>query len=110
MEVRLTVDDAPCTLPPALELSAFRVVQEALTNVLKHARATVASVGISFRHGAVDIEVLDDGVATGTPGGGHGLVGMRERVALYGGELEFGPAPEGGFRLHALLPVQGEAR
>jgi signal transduction histidine kinase len=110
MDVRLTVDGTPRALPPALDLSAFRVVQEALTNTLKHARATVTSVGISFSPGAVDIEVLDDGVATGSPPGGHGLVGMRERVALYGGELDFGPAPDGGFRLHAQLPVQGDTR
>lgn len=110
IDVRLTVEGTPRALPPAVDLSAFRVVQEALTNTLKHARATVASVGVRYDVDAVNIEVTDDGVAdaghaTGGPGSGHGLVGMRERVAVYGGELEFGRGPSGGFRVHALLPV-----
>ncbi len=112
--MRLTVDGTPRTLPAAVDLSAFRVVQEALTNTLKHARASAASVGVRYGTDAVDIEVIDDGVpgagGNGGPGaGGHGLAGMRERVALYGGELDFGHAPAGGFRVHALLPVDGES-
>jgi signal transduction histidine kinase len=120
LDVRLTVDGTPLTLPAAVDLSAFRVVQEALTNTLKHAHASVASVGVRYGTGAVDIVVIDDG-ALGTdgddagdagekamsPGAGHGLVGMRERVALYGGELDFGHDPAGGFQVHALLPVDG---
>ncbi|CAN5590813.1 histidine kinase [soil metagenome] len=114
VDVRLTVDGTPRTLPAAVDLSAFRVVQEALTNTLKHARASAASVGVRYGTDAVDIEVIDDGVpgagGNGGPGaGGHGLAGMRERVALYGGELDFGHAPAGGFRVHALLPVDGES-
>jgi signal transduction histidine kinase len=115
--VRLTVDGTPRTLPPAVDLSAFRVVQEALTNTLKHARASAASVGVRYGTDAVDIEVIDDGVfgtwgnsdGGETLGGGHGLAGMRERVALYGGELDFGHAPAGGFRVYAVLPVDGES-
>jgi signal transduction histidine kinase len=96
-------------VPPAVDLSAFRVVQEALTNTLKHARASAASVGVSYGRDAIDIEVLDDGEGAAGSGGGHGLVGMRERVALYGGELEFGHTPAGGLRVHALLPVEAKA-
>jgi signal transduction histidine kinase len=122
LDVRLTVDGTPRKLPAAVDLSAFRVVQEALTNTLKHAHASVASVGVCYGTDAIDIVVIDDG-ALGTdgdgagdagegdmpPGAGHGLVGMRERVALYGGALDFGHAPAGGFRVHALLPVGGES-
>jgi signal transduction histidine kinase len=112
VEVRFTVDGTPRPLPPAVDLSAFRVVQEALTNTLKHARATAASVGVRYGAEAVDIEVTDDGVSDAGIGGrgevgGHGLVGMRERVSLYGGELDYGRLPGGGFRVHALLPVEG---
>jgi signal transduction histidine kinase len=112
LDVRFTVDGTPRPLPPAVDLSAFRVVQEALTNTLKHARATVASVGVRYGTDTIDIEVTDDGVPdTGAhddrTSGGHGLVGMRERVALYGGELDYGRAPAGGFRVHALLPADG---
>lgn len=117
LDVRLTVDGTPRTLPAAVDLSAFRVVQEALTNTLKHARASAASVGVRYGADAVDIEVIDNGVfgagrngEAGVPGGGgHGLAGMRERVALYGGELDFDHAPAGGFRVHALLPVDGDS-
>lgn len=114
LAVRVTVDGTPRTLPAAVDLSAFRVVQEALTNTLKHARASAASVGVRYGTDTVDIEVIDDGTARATgdgdlSGGGHGLAGMRERVALYGGELHFGPVPTGGFRVHALLPVDGQS-
>jgi signal transduction histidine kinase len=115
IDVRFTVDGTPRALPAGVDLSAFRVVQEALTNTLKHARASVASVGVRYGPDVVDIEVVDDGrleedahrEATESAGG-HGLIGMRERVALFGGELDFGQAPAGGFRVHALLPVEGE--
>jgi signal transduction histidine kinase len=115
IDVRLTVDGTPRPLPAGVDLSAFRVVQEALTNTLKHARATAASVGVRYGADAVDIEVVDDGVLeedahlqVTEAASGHGLIGMRERVALFGGELDFGRAPAGGFRVHALLPVDGE--
>jgi signal transduction histidine kinase len=109
LDVRFTVDGTPLTLPPGLDLSAFRVVQEALTNTLKHARASVASVGVRYGSDAVDIEVVDDGHATGASVGGHGLVGMRERVALYGGDLEYGTLDAGGFRVYAQLPLDGSS-
>lgn len=109
IDVRLEIDGAPRSLPPALDLSAFRLVQEALTNTLKHARASAAVVGVRYSPNAVDIEVVDDGVAGNGLGKGHGLIGMRERIALYGGQLEYGRQPAGGFRVHALLPVEGES-
>jgi signal transduction histidine kinase len=106
--VDLTVDGTPRSLPPAADLSAFRVVQEALTNTLKHATASRASVGVRYLPDAVDIEVVDNGVGVNGEGGGHGLIGMRERITLYGGKLEYGRHGGGGFRVHALLPVDGE--
>jgi signal transduction histidine kinase len=109
----LRVEGTGDHVPAGLELSAYRIVQEALTNVLKHAGATT-QVDVTVRHlpGSVAIEVRDDGrgVAAssaddGTPeGSGHGHVGMRERVELWGGELSLGAAPGGGFRVKALLP------
>ncbi len=105
------IEGEPRDLPPGIDLSAFRVLQEALTNVLKHARATTASVGVHYGQQEVAIEVVDDGIGTvgsgsAGAGGGHGLAGMRERVALFGGELDAGPGPGGGFRVRALLPVE----
>jgi signal transduction histidine kinase len=88
----------------------YRIVQEGLTNTLKHAGAAHASVRLSYRARAVELEVLDDG--TGPParnGGGFGLVGMRERAALYGGILESGARPGGGYVLRARLPYEGAA-
>ncbi|MDF5753067.1 response regulator [Spongiactinospora sp. TRM90649] len=96
----------PRPLPPGLDLSAYRVVQEALTNALKHARAGRIDVTVTHAPGALILEVIDDGLG-GTAGtGGHGLIGMRERVALYGGELSAGPSPGGrGYRVHARFPL-----
>ena len=104
------------SLPAGLDLAAYRVVQEALTNVLKHG-GPVAHVHIACSEEAVDLEVLDEGPARRprrgdvpesdvgvAPGAGQGLVGMRERVELYGGSFEAGPRPGGGFRVHATLP------
>ncbi len=106
LDVRGFADD----LTPGLELSAYRIVQEALTNTLKHAGSARASVQVRCDYRAVEVEVLDDGrgpngSAPGDPSGGRGrgLVGMRERVSLHGGRLEAGPRPEGGFRVHATL-------
>jgi signal transduction histidine kinase len=108
VDVRLDVEGVPRTLPSAVDLSAFRLVQEALTNTLKHARASTAVVEVRYTPDALHIEVVDDGVARNGTGKGHGLIGMQERIALYGGQLEYGSRPTGGFRVHALLPVQGE--
>lgn len=91
-------------VPPGVQLCAFRIVQEALTNSLRHAHASSARVRVRIVDGAVDIEVGDDGRG-GAPGlAGHGILGMRERAELLGGSLEAGPAPDGGWRVVALLP------
>jgi signal transduction histidine kinase len=92
-------------LPAGVDLSAFRIVQEALTNTLKHAQASRASVIIRRSHGGLDVEIADDGVGPTANGDGQGLIGMRERVALFDGELETGPAPGGGFAVHARFPL-----
>src|SRR5512141_1339472 len=87
-------------LPTGLDLTAYRLVQEGLTNALKHSRASHAEVLVHYRHGQIELVVSDDGLGcSDADGGGRGLVGMRERVSVYGGELEAGPRPEGGFRL-----------
>jgi signal transduction histidine kinase len=104
--VDLTVEGTPQQLSPALELSAFRIVQEALTNVLKHARASRASVRVRYARDALELEVADDGVGAATTDGGRGLVGMRERVALFGGEIAAGARPGGGFAVRARMPLE----
>jgi signal transduction histidine kinase len=97
-------------LLPAAEMSAYRIVQEALTNVVRHAGPTHARVRIGYRPAGLSIEVTDDGPRGQAPrpvtraGGGHGLIGMRERAALFGGKVEAGPYA-GGFRVRATLPV-----
>ena len=104
--VDLTVEGTPRELPPALELSAFRIVQECLTNTLKHARATHASVRVRYGGDELEVEVADDGVGALSTHGGRGLVGMRERVALFGGELAAGARPGGGFAVRARMPLE----
>jgi signal transduction histidine kinase len=95
-------------LPPGIDLTAYRLVQEGLTNALKHANATSAEVLVRYDGGHVELVVRDNGRGGGSGGGsGQGLVGMRERVAVCGGELEAGPRPRGGFELRARLPVTG---
>ena len=106
LPVELRVEGSPVPLPPGIDLSAYRIVQEALTNALKHAGRAHATVVVRYERGAVEVEVTDDGDGTGTDTGtGHGLVGMRERVALWGGELEAGRRAGGGFEIRARLPV-----
>jgi signal transduction histidine kinase len=106
LPVRLTVEGQPVQLAAGLDLTAYRFVQEGLTNALKHAGAEHAEVLVRYDDGHVALTVLDDGTGEGGgESGGHGLVGMRERVSVYGGELEAGPRPEGGYRLHARLPL-----
>lgn len=107
LPVHLEATGEPLALPPALDLSAYRIVQEALTNALKHARARRADVTVHYAADAVQLEVRDDGVgATSTDGLGRGLHGMRERVKIYGGELTAGPVAGGGYVLTARLPVE----
>jgi signal transduction histidine kinase len=106
LPVELHQQGQPRQLPAGVELSAYRIIQEALTNTLKHAGPAHAAVTVRYDHGAVEVEVVDDGRGPppGQPAtGGRGLVGMRERVSLYGGQLDAGVRPEGGFRVHALL-------
>jgi signal transduction histidine kinase len=105
LPVEVHVDGDLGDLPAGLDLSAYRIVQEALTNTLKHANASAAEVRITRTPNAVDLEVLDDGATTPSPNGGHGLIGMRERAGLVGGRVEAGPRPGGGFRVHATLPL-----
>jgi signal transduction histidine kinase len=106
--VELAVDGERRDLPVGIELSAYRVVQEGLTNALKHAGRGQVDVRIRYGPGSLELEIADDGAGTPSdvPGGGQGLVGIRERVALYGGELEAGPVEDGGFRLRVLLPTR----
>jgi signal transduction histidine kinase len=97
-------------LPGGLDLTAYRIIQEALTNVLKHANAGSVRVGVAFHRNQLELEVTDDGTpaAPGTlaaAGAGHGLIGMRERVAVFGGTITAGPQPDGGWRVHSRLPV-----
>jgi signal transduction histidine kinase len=106
LQVELQIEGDAAQLPPGIDLTAYRLVQEGLTNALKHARATRADVLVRYGDDEVEILVSDDGRGAGSgDGGGHGLVGMRERVTVYGGELEAGPRPGGGFALHATLPL-----
>jgi signal transduction histidine kinase len=106
LSVELRVEGDPQPLPAGVDLTAYRLVQEGLTNALKHARAERAQVVVCYGDGDLEVMVSDDGRGAGSrDGGGHGLIGMRERVAVYGGELEAGPRAEGGYRLRAKLPV-----
>jgi signal transduction histidine kinase len=112
--VRLRVEGTPSPLPAGLNLSAYRIVQEALTNVVKHAGPARAQVTIGYHDQDVTVEVIDDGRGVTAPAGdgrarvGHGLIGMRERVQVFGGDLEVGPRPGGGFRVAARLPLAAD--
>jgi signal transduction histidine kinase len=106
LPVELHVDGEPFPLPRGIDLSAYRIVQEGLTNALRHARATKADVIVRYRPGELQLEVRDDGVGSSTTDGlGHGLVGIRERVKIYGGEMTAGTANGGGFVLNTRLPL-----
>ncbi|GAA3412644.1 sensor histidine kinase [Streptosporangium vulgare] len=124
LDVRLRIAGEPRPLPPGLGLSAYRVIQEALTNVLKHAHATGADVVITYGRTGLDVEITDDGTGGGPDGpgsdghgfdghgsdghgsDGHGLIGMRERAAMHGGELSAGSVPGGGYGVVARFPLE----
>jgi signal transduction histidine kinase len=115
LHVELSVRGTPRQLPAGMDLAAFRIVQEALTNMVRHADTDRGRVEVTYSADAVAIEVTDDGAGgaqAGSPehaGQGHGLIGMRERVALYGGEFSAGPLPGRGYRVSARLPIGAAA-
>ncbi len=110
LDASLVQKGTPRELPAAVDLSAYRIVQEALTNVIRHARAEHAGITLAYGADALEVTVVDDGVGAGAPtdnpGGGHGLIGMQERVALFGGTLQTGQLNGGGYRVHAVLPIR----
>ncbi|HJY94429.1 MAG TPA: sensor histidine kinase, partial [Streptosporangiaceae bacterium] len=112
LRVWITVEGQRESVPPGIDLSAYRIVQEALTNVIKHAGASAATVTIRYRADSVTVEIANQGPAA--PGvrvppprtcSGHGIIGMRERVAVFGGEFAAEPGPDGGFRVRARFPI-----
>ena len=113
LDVNVRIEGRAVELPAGLQLAAYRLIQEALTNVRKHAPSGSAQVLLGYEPDRLHIEVVNDGepggrlrdAAGGTAGSGHGLIGMRERVQLYGGRMQAGPTTSGGFRVDAILPV-----
>jgi len=108
LPVNLVVGGDHAAVPAAVDVSVYRIVQEALTNILKHAGRARADVTIGCADDAVTIEITDDGTpkpGDRIPAGGRGLAGMRERAAIFGGELHAGPRPGRGFAVRARLPV-----
>jgi signal transduction histidine kinase len=110
LAVELVTEGTPAPLPADVDRSAYRIVQEALTNTLKHAGPVRTRVTVRYAGEELELEISDDGapgrVRNGAPAtGGHGLVGMRERVGLYGGDLHADHRPEGGFVVRATLPI-----
>jgi signal transduction histidine kinase len=109
LPVELSIQGEPVELSPGVDLSAYRIVQEALTNVLRHAGPAMARVVVRYADHDLELEIADTGVGAGPDDGGrHGLVGMRERVSLYGGKVEAGPRDGGGFAIRARLPLDSE--
>ena len=106
VQVEIEVQGQPRELPAGVDLAAYRIVQESLTNVIKHARTGHSRVLVVYEPEALRVEVTDRGRGTAPGGSGHGLVGMRERVALYGGEVSTGPLPGSGYRVAARLPAE----
>lgn len=111
LQVELEVEGDPVPLSPGVDLTAYRIVQECLTNALKHAEDATVAVRLRYQGSALEICVADTGKGLVRDGSGHGLVGMRERVSLYGGQLDAGPGPGGGFTVTAVLRLgEGGAR
>jgi signal transduction histidine kinase len=110
----LVVEGEPRPLPAGLDLSAYRIVQEALTNAMRHAGPAQATVTIRYARDRIDVQVVDDGhghsEVPGAAARGHGLLGMRERVAMFGGQFQAGPRPAGGFQVVAVLPTTARPR
>jgi len=112
VRVQLEIRGTQRPVPPGVDLAAYRIIQEALTNVVKHARTTASRVLVTYSGGAMELEITDDG--DGVRGcsvaasAGHGIAGMRERASLFGGELHAGPLPGRGFRVAARLPLDRE--
>jgi signal transduction histidine kinase len=110
LPVDLVVEGMPVELAPGVDLAAYRVIQEALTNALKYAGPARACVTVRWKRGELELEIANDGTSEpGGDGGGHGLVGLRERVSLVGGTIESGPRDGGGFVVKAHLPLGGKA-
>ena len=110
LETTFTVTGPPVPLPAAVDLAAYRIIQESLTNTIRHAGPATAAVSLGYHHDELRIDVTDTGrgqPAIAGNGGGHGLAGMRERAAAVGGTVEAGPGPAGGFRVAARLPLGG---
>jgi signal transduction histidine kinase len=114
LDVFLTVSGDDRALPAGIDFSAYRIVQEALTNTLKHGHAATARVDVRFGEQMLDVQIVDDGTAAARAdartGRGHGLIGMRERAAVFGGELQAGPRSGGGFAVRASIPLDGASR
>ena len=114
VSVTVTCSGEPVTLPEGVDLSAYRIVQEALSNAMRHAPGSRVGVQVAYRPDSLALEICNDAVAlvpsgTGAAGGGHGLVGMRERATMLGGSLDAGPTGDGGFLVSAVLPVSSPA-
>ena len=105
LRVESAVRGRPRPLPPDTEVAAYRAVQEALTNTVKHAYASCAQVELDWAEDELTLTVTDDGQGPAQPNGGHGLIGLRERAAACGGSAETGQGPDGGFRVVVRLPV-----
>jgi signal transduction histidine kinase len=112
LPVELSIEGSVCCLPAGMDLAAYRIVQEALTNTVKHGGRATARVAIRYTPETLEIEVVDDGRGAAAPllaaadGGGHGLIGMKERVGLFGGAIEAGPVLTGGYRVFARMPIE----
>ena len=112
LAVEVSIEGESRSLPPTVDVSAYRIVQEALTNTLKHSAASHADVHVRYWPDELEVEIIDDGRPSGVPSsasGGLGLIGMRERAALHGGQLSAGPAAGGGFTVKVRLPTQAGA-